>query len=37
MTRKVLTMVLALLLALTAMPVFTAGAESELPFVTIDW
>ncbi len=37
MTRKVITMVLALMLALTAVPVFTAGAESELPFVTLDW
>ena len=38
MTRKVLTMVLALMLALTAIPAFTAGAESEeLPFVTLDW
>lgn len=37
MTRKVLTMVLALMLALTAIPAITAGAESDLPFVTLDW
>ncbi len=37
MTRKVLTMVLALMLALTAIPAVTAGAESDLPFVTLDW
>ena len=37
MTRKVFALVLALLLALSVLPAFTAGAESNLPFVTLDW
>lgn len=37
MTRKLFTMVLALMLALTAIPALTASAEDELPFVTLDW
>ena len=35
MTRKLFTVALALLLALTALPVCVA--ESDLPFVTLDW
>ncbi len=35
MTRKLLAVFLALLLALTAMPVCVA--ESDLPFITLDW
>ncbi len=35
MTRKLLSVVLALMMALTAMPVCVA--ESDLPFVTLDW
>ncbi len=37
MTRRLLTIVLALILALTAAPAWTASAEGELPLVELDW
>ena len=37
MARKVLSLILALMLALTMASCFSASAESDLPFVTLDW